>query len=129
VDLLDENKPNRNWDGYWFHRRLQARHLQPVCQIAYRRSAWAVMTDLGAIRLTLDSDIRALPIESHAFADAEGVPVTHRLILELKFRRYMPPVFRELARRFALTPQAVSKYRLAAAELGLAHKLELCASS
>lgn len=120
ISELDGFQASRGWDGYWFHRRLLARNLEPVCQISYRRSAWAMMTELGAIRVTIDADIRAVPVERHAFREAQGDEVTDRRILEIKFRRHMPSMFRELVRRFALVPQAMSKYRLAAAELGLA---------
>ena len=41
-------------------------------------------------------------------------------ILELKYRYAMPAVFKELVEEFKLNPQAVSKYRLAAAVLGFA---------
>jgi hypothetical protein len=129
VAELDAFAPSRDWSGYWFHRRLQARHLEPVCQISYRRSAWAMMTDLGAIRVTIDSDIRAVALERNQFVETLGDGVTNRRIVEVKFRRYMPVMFRELVRRFALTPQAMSKYRLAAAELGLAEELVLCKAS
>ena len=28
-------EPRNGWDGFWFHRRLLARQLKPVCQISY----------------------------------------------------------------------------------------------
>ena len=129
VARLDGAHPARDWDGYWFHRRLQARALEPVCQISYWRSAWAQMTDLGTIRLTMDSQIRALPVDGCEFSAAPGVEMTAQRILEVKYRRQLPPVFRDLVRQFALVPQAMSKYRLAAAELGLADERMLCSTS
>ena len=52
--------PSLLWSGYWFHRRLVARQLQPVCQISYSRTARFAPTPGGAIRLTLDDNITAL---------------------------------------------------------------------
>lgn len=124
--LLAHREPLNCWPGYWFHRRLEARGLSPVCQISYRRMARAVMTPQGPIRLTMDSDVRALPIERAEFQREAGVEVLDRRILEIKFRREMPAMFQELCRRFLLAPQPVSKYRIAAAELGLVANRSLC---
>jgi VTC domain len=124
--LLAEAEPVPYWPGYWFHRRLVARRLAAVCQISYRRMARAMMTPQGPMRLTLDSDVRAVPIERAEFQRAGGVEVLDRRILEIKFRREMPAMFQELCRRFLLTPQPVSKYRMAAAELGLVANRSVC---
>jgi len=125
---LDGGPASRGWDGYWFHRRLRARSLEPVCQIGYRRTAWVRMTELGAIRMTIDSDVRALAVERNAFVPEAGELVTDKRIVEVKFRRQMPVMFREMVRQFVLTPQAISKYRLAAAGLGLTERM-LCRAS
>ena len=111
----------RDWTGHWFHRRLLARRLRPVCQIAYERTALVAMTDGGLIRLTLDRDLRAIPGQKLAFrGDESGTRLAeNHIILELKFRREMPVLFKQLIERFALNSQAVSKYRLAASSLGL----------
>src|SRR6266568_1574161 len=39
LNRLGESAPDRGWAGYWYHRRLRARRLNPVCQISYRRTA------------------------------------------------------------------------------------------
>jgi hypothetical protein len=49
------------------------------------------------------------------------------IILELKYRVEMPALFRHLVEEFALEPAPVSKYRLAAAALGLAAPEQLSA--
>src|SRR5204863_5274097 len=39
LSRLDETEPAGGWAGYWFHRRVLARNLRLICQIAYRRTA------------------------------------------------------------------------------------------
>lgn len=123
---LDDPLAERGWPGFWFHRRLLARKLVPVCQIAYDRTARVAMTPNGPIRLTLDHNLRALPAERLSFSQAEGTLLMPReMIVELKFRRETPALFKYLIQEFALNAQAVSKYRLAAARLGLVHEPSL----
>lgn len=112
--------PDRARPGFWFQRRLRARKLAPVCQISYHRTARVAMTRCGPIRLTLDQNLRAVPAGELAFAKAEGrLLADDRIILELKFRRELPVLFKQLVEEFSLNPQPVSKYRLAVAALGL----------
>ena len=110
----------KDWHGAWFHRRLGVRELKPVCQISYLRTARVSMTAYGPIRLTLDEDLRAGTIDGLFFPDTEpGVPISKQhQILELKYRHALPGLFKQLVEEFHLTPQTVSKYRLAAAALG-----------
>jgi hypothetical protein len=117
---LEGSEAEPGWAGFWFHRRLLARRLHPVCQISYHRTARASMTNQGPIRLTLDEDVRALPRDSVAFDhSAAGLPISpEHCILELKFIRDVPAVFKHLMEEFALVPRPVSKYRLAGAALG-----------
>jgi hypothetical protein len=117
---LDSNL-ERGWAGYWFHRRLLARRLKARCRITYRRTARVAQTPQGPIRLTLDEGIRALPVSGWEINGTEnGVPLSESwIILELKFRSEMPVLFKLLVEEFALNPERVSKYRLAAAALGL----------
>ncbi|MBM3841493.1 MAG: polyphosphate polymerase domain-containing protein [Verrucomicrobia bacterium] len=118
---LADGTPDRDWLGFWYHQRLVARRLKPVCEIAYRRTARVAATSAGPIRLTLDEDIRAVAANRVAFNGAhEGCLLSRdHVILELKFRLEMPGVFKELLQAFQLKPQALSKYRLAAVALGL----------
>jgi hypothetical protein len=111
----------RGWAGGWFHRRLLARQLRPVCQISYGRTARVSWTDLGPARLTLDRETRATVADQPAFRSETGALnlIDKEIILELKFRGPMPALFKRLLEEFALTPQPVSKYRLAVAALGL----------
>jgi hypothetical protein len=120
LERLSDVDPVRDWAGYWFHRRLLARGLGPVCQISYARTARVAMTHNGPIRLTLDDNLRAVPADRLSFCDQTGeIILEHRIVLELKFRYEMPVLFKNLVEEFALNPQPFSKYRLAAAALGL----------
>lgn len=108
------------WPGGWFARKVALHGLRPVCQIAYDRTARVQATPAGPIRLTLDENIRALPADGLAFAAGEAaIPVTDRVVLELKFRRELPGLFRELLESFGLHPKPFSKYRTAVGALGL----------
>jgi len=78
------------------------------------------MTQYGPIRLTLDENLRALPGAGLWLSRQQGTCLLeNQNILELKFRCEMPVQFKYLVEEFALNPQPVSKYRLAAAALGL----------
>lgn len=119
LEFLAADDDNRAWPGRWFHRRLLARRLNPVCQISYQRTALVTMTSFGPIRLTLDSGLRALRTTCIQFSNELGAPLLEdQIILELKFRYGMPALFKYLLEEFALTPAPFSKYRFAAAALG-----------
>jgi hypothetical protein len=99
----------------WFSRRLQLRQLAPVCQVSYRRTARVAESAFGPVRLTIDDDIRAQAVNGLSFAAGPGVPVLDGFrIVELKYRFAMPAVFKHLVEEFALTPLAISKYRVSA---------------
>jgi hypothetical protein len=106
--------------GGWFRRRLQVRRLGPVCQIAYDRSARQITSGQSVARLTVDTNIRAWPIETPQFVDGKGVSLLDgRAVVELKFQAVPPPAFKALVERFGLQPEVFSKYRLAMSRLGL----------
>ena len=118
---LTRAAPQRDWPGCWFHRRLLARRLGPLCQVSYDRTARVAMTQYGSIRLTLDEDLRAQPTDGLCFGAPGGTPIcAGQVILELKFRHAMPTLFKYLVEEFALNPQPLSKYRLAVTALNLA---------
>jgi hypothetical protein len=106
------------WDGEWFQRRLQLRRLAPSCQVSYHRMARVLACPDGIARLTLDSDLRAAALQTASFTpDGVGF-LEHGLILELKYHRYLPALFRRLVEEFSLEIGTASKYRLATATLG-----------
>jgi SPX domain protein involved in polyphosphate accumulation len=117
---LTEPEVEPGWPGFWFHQRLIARRLRPVCQIGYQRTARVSMTAYGVIRLTLDHDIEARPIQALAFDDLTSPTpmLAEQVIVEMKFRVDMPAAFKEVVERFALNAKKISKYRLAAVALG-----------
>lgn len=102
-----------SWHGHWFHRRLVARRLLPVCQVSYQRSARVLVLDGETVRLTVDAQLAAQPTERIDFANGAGTPfLPDRSIVELKFRGVLPALFRRLVEEFALNPEPASKYRL-----------------
>ncbi len=123
---LHEGEADADWTGFWYHQRLLARQLRPICQIGYQRVAKVTMTQFGAIRLTFDRAIRTVPLSSVAFNDqAPGTLLSEdSVIVEFKFRMDMPLLFKELVEKFALTPKRISKYRLAVVALGLVGESE-----
>jgi hypothetical protein len=123
VDISDLHRlpgpPDRGWPGYWFQQRLDLRRLRVTCQVSYQRVARIGAMVPGGVRLTLDRDIHSVPQTEPAFTADRGVAVSpNHQILELKFRRELPPIFQTLIDGFDLTPLAVSKYRLALEALG-----------
>lgn len=109
------------WPGYWFQRRVQLRGLQPVCQISYQRLARLGQSEYGPCRLTLDSEVNALPCAQTHYTPMAGQALLPpgRYILELKYRYSLPVLFKRLLTEFAPVPQRLSKYRLAIESLEL----------
>ena len=127
VPMLERLESPKKWAGHWFHQRVQIRELAPVCQISYSRMARMGTSESGPIRLTVDQDLRATPVDRYAFApvDAGVVLSPDQRILELKYKAEIPGLFKELMQNFDLRPQPSSKYRLAVAAL----ELKLCLTS
>ena len=125
LEKLNTTYAGRGWAGYWFHRRIAARALAPVCQISYVRMARMANSSLGPIRLTLDQDLHAIPISRVAYDECGSKPLApNHLILELKYRYAMPELFQRFVDTFQLQSQPVSKYRLAASIPGCVAGLE-----
>lgn len=111
------------WGGGWFQRRIEARQLNPVCSITYLRTALVGKhMDGSTIRLTLDDQLYSGRVEALTLGEPDrGVRIaSEHQILELKYLGEMPLVFKDLLAAFPLQRTAVSKYRTAAAALGLA---------
>ncbi len=122
LSRLLETDAAPGWPGFWYHQRLLVRQLQPVCQISYHRTARVGADVHGPLRLTVDQAIRARPAEGLSFADSTAGQLVSDgyAVVELKYRKEMPVLFKELAEQFALTPRKISKYRVAMVGLGLA---------
>ncbi len=111
------------WSGGWFQRRLEVRQLNPVCSITYLRTALVGRhSDGSSMRLTLDDQLFSDRVETLTLGEpARGIPIANgQQILELKFLGEMPAIFKELLETFPLSRTPMSKYRTAAAALGLA---------
>lgn len=117
---LEGDEPDPDWYGYWFHRRLVARQLKPLVQVSYVRTARLGTSSNGKVRMTIDFDLRVLPLPDRAFLPGTGLPLMEgHNIIELKYSVTLPTVFRNLIDDFALKTQPVSKYRAGLALLGL----------
>ena len=105
--------PEPSWPGYWFHRRVLLRRLDPLIQMSYARVARVGMASAGPIRMTVDTDLRVLPMPDRAFIPGVGFPlIDGHCIVELKYRLELPALFRQLVETFRIESSAVSKYRL-----------------
>ncbi len=109
-----EQPHDPEWDGAWFHRRLEKRQLRPVCQVTYRRFARIGTSVTGPIRLTIDGDLFAKGAAEWQVPSApiSGEPLLNgRRIVEFKFHETMPASFRGLIQDLQLVPSSFSKYR------------------
>ncbi len=121
LPLLEEAEPDSLWSGFWFHRRLLGRQLNPVCQINYLRTARVGMAEGLPVRMTLDRELKATAIANQCYDDTStGTPLMEQgWIMELKYRDALPALFKRLITELAPPPKRVSKYRLAVNALGL----------
>lgn len=102
-----------DWPGHWFHSRLIARELRPVCQIRYRRTAFVGSTSEGTVRLTMDRQVQGALVSDWSLETSGELRslLEGCVILELKFREAMPLLFKKLVQDRMLSPTGVSKYR------------------
>jgi hypothetical protein len=116
---LADEAPHPEWIGDWFHRRVLLRQMRPVCELSYSRIARFARTAEGPVRLTLDSDLCVRAVSDTQFSGGHGQLVLDKqLVLELKYRRHVPAIFKQLVEEFGIEPQRASKYRLGMAALG-----------
>ena len=120
--FVDDMRPSPKWSGHWFRRRLELRKLAPRCQITYDRVARVGPTPEGLARMTVDRNLRAVPmtscrvLENHSWVAL----LPGKCILELKFPDTMPMIFKQLVEQLGVSPQAFSKYRLSVDMFGWA---------
>ena len=113
MDHLAAPAPREDWPGYWFHRRVLLRRLSPLIQMSYDRTARIGAADTGTMRMTIDTNLRVLPMPDRAFIPGVGFPLIEgQCIVELKYRVEVPALFRQLVETFKLAPSPVSKYRI-----------------
>jgi hypothetical protein len=119
-DHLDAPDPNPEWAGFWFHRRIKLRRLVPLVQLSYDRTARLGQSETGPVRMTIDFNLRVLPMPDRAFLPGTGFPLIEGSnIVEVKYRIALPALFKGLVAEFGLRPQPLSKYRSGLAALGL----------
>jgi hypothetical protein len=113
MDHLAGSEPVPSWPGYWFHRRVLLRRLNPLIQMSYERTARVGMAGAGPMRMTIDTNLRVLPMPDRAFLPGVGFPLIEgKCIVELKYRVELPTLFKELVETFKLAPSPISKYRI-----------------
>lgn len=110
---------NNGWPAAWFQRRLRARRLSPTCQVRYTRMARGIETPMGLARLTVDDGLKASVVDGLRFGEPPSLPfLEDHAIVEMKFRRALPGIFKRLLEELQLTPGTVSKYRHAMGAIG-----------
>lgn len=125
VQRLAEPTADPTWRGYWFHRRVLLRRLQPLMQMSYERVARVAQAQHGLLRVTVDNNLRVLPMPDRAFIPGVGFPlIEDKCIVEVKYRVELPALIRRFAEEFKLQPMAVSKYRIGLKQLDYAPKTE-----
>lgn len=99
-------------NGYWFGVRVRQRAFRPICCIAYTRSAFQAETIHGPLRLTLDREVIGAPAADWTVpAHVNGRELLREeVILELKYRTNLPPLFRDLLTHLPARMAGVSKY-------------------
>jgi hypothetical protein len=112
MERLAQDTPDANWAGYWFHRRVKLRGLQPLIQLSYERVARIGASSTGPVRMTIDANLRVLPMPDRTFLAGVGMPILQDVcIIEVKYRVQLPVVFKDLAEKFGLEVQKISKFR------------------
>lgn len=122
LPFLNGTPPPDAWPALWFRRRLGRLHLGPAALLSYQRIARVGWLDEEPLRVTLDRGLRARAAAGHAApAPLDGSDLlAGGAVLEVKFRDALPAAFRRLLEERRLAPAGFSKYRFAAAALGLA---------
>jgi hypothetical protein len=81
--------------------------------MSYDRTARVGLASGGPMRMTIDTNLRVLPMPDRAFIPGVGFPLIEgKCIVELKYRLTIPALFKELIETFKLAPSPVSKYRI-----------------
>lgn len=122
LPLLGASDVSLDWAGWWFYRHLQFRGLRPACRIAYNRTAFMGTSQTGTVRLTLDRNVSGVPADDWEVRPVVGgkALLEDHVILELKFRAVLPPLFLDLLSELPPGGQGVSKYRTCIDAWGLA---------
>ena len=126
IERLGDETADPEWPGFWFHRRILRRGLKPLVQVSYDRTARYGQSSNGPVRLTIDTNLRVLPMPDRAFLPGVGLPlVDGRCILELKYIQDLPAMFKQIIERHAISAGRVSKYRLGLGALDYSPELRI----
>ena len=122
VAVLSGGDVPPDWPGLWFFQQTRFRELRPACRIAYQRTAFQGTSSSGPVRLTLDRGVVGAPACDWSVSPVEeGKPLLPGgVVMEMKFRASLPPLFRELLEQLPPTLGRISKYRLCVEAWGLA---------
>lgn len=122
IERLRDIPNGVDWAGLWFHRRIAKRQLEPSCLISYERQAFFGHNTDGPLRLTLDRNVRTKVAECWSVLPVPDAPalLPDHVLLELKYRKHLPALFKALMQDFGLAPGPLSKYRLAVEASGRA---------
>ena len=113
LERLAADVPDRSWEGFWFQRRVLLRRLKPFIQMSYDRVARVGVSPTGPVRMTIDTNLRVLPMPDRALIPSVGFPLLEdKCIIEVKYRRQLPVVFLDMIQEFKIERQKVSKYRV-----------------
>jgi hypothetical protein len=86
--------------------------MQPFIQLSYDRVARVATSPTGPVRVTIDTNLRALPLPDYAFLPGIGLPFLEgTCIVEVKYRVSVPALIKDFAATFALQAQKMSKFR------------------
>ena len=119
LGLIDDRSATTGWAGDWFRKRVAMRQLRPVCQVSYDRAARVGTSDGRRVRLTFDTNMVAQRANGLGFQPEQGVGVLNgQVIIEMKFAKDVPGVFKTLIETFRLERATVSKYRASMEALG-----------
>lgn len=99
----------------WFARDIEANTLRPTQLVSYTRQAYMGIVDGIDLRVTLDHDVRAVPMHDFILPQrgAEAKPIVGGRVLEVKFVDAPPTGFLAELAELGLEPMSFSKYRMA----------------
>jgi hypothetical protein len=99
----------------WFARDVEANHLRPTQLVSYTRQAYMGIVDGIDLRVTLDHDVRAAPINAFIVPERgeEAKSIVSGRVLEVKFEDAPPAGFLADLSDLGLEPMSFSKYRMA----------------
>ena len=91
--------------------------------MSYERTARVTVVETGPLRMTIDVNLRVLPMPDRAFIPGTGFPIfEENCIVEVRYRREVPTLIKRLVAEFQLQPAHVSKYRIGLGALDYAPK-------